>query len=567
MIYISVQPDEPFFLWQINLFVYNFRRLGVLSEKIHVLISYNPQKGLSPEFKNLIEKDKNAHYYAYPDNRESKLYFSSFRPKIIAQHIRSNPQLSFKTIFYHDSDIILTKSPKIFESLLEDNINYASNTDNYTGTDYIIQNAGEQGFLEMCKTINVSPEKIKKNSTAGGAQYILKNLDADFWERLYINCEKLYAFLCDLNGKLLKNFNSHLQAWCTDMWCIWWMLLDEDKIAKTSPILDFSWINEPKKNKNIIHYTGVFNLDDSRYFVKYKYIMSPPYNDDFSKISQDSVSFDIVKEIDNYRKTIVKNDKIDFADLSILIPLRVDCEERIDNLRIVCNFLLKHFDVKIIILEADSYPKISPNTLPKEIDYHFYFDSTPQLHRTHYLNLLIMLSKTPYISIYDVDVIVPIKQMEETMNSLREKKYSMVYPFDGLFLNLSGTLKKYFSLLLDDYFLLENIKKIDIVSKRAFGGCIFFNKEHYKNAGGENENFKTWGPEDLERFKRMQSLNYSIKRINGAIYHLDHPRTYSSSYGSVENHINSFDEYFRICGMKKEQLEKYINTWPWKTNL
>ena len=44
----------------------------------------------------------------------------------------------------------------------------------------------------------------------------------------------------------------------------------------------------------------------------------------------------------------------------------------------------------------------------------------------------------------------------------------------------------------------------------------------YVQAGGENEHFYGWGPEDLERVKRMEILGYSVTRIKGDLYHLYH---------------------------------------------
>ena len=55
------------------------------------------------------------------------------------------------------------------------------------------------------------------------------------------------------------------------------------------------------------------------------------------------------------------------------------------------------------------------------------------------------------------------------------------------------------------------------------GGAFFVNRSVYVQAGGENEHFYGWGPEDLERVKRMEILGYSVTRIKGDLYHLYHP--------------------------------------------
>ena len=51
MIYISAQPDEVYFLWQLELQLYNFHSVGIGNESIHILVGYSPEKGIHPFFK------------------------------------------------------------------------------------------------------------------------------------------------------------------------------------------------------------------------------------------------------------------------------------------------------------------------------------------------------------------------------------------------------------------------------------------------------------------------------------------------------------------------------------
>lgn len=56
------------------------------------------------------------------------------------------------------------------------------------------------------------------------------------------------------------------------------------------------------------------------------------------------------------------------------------------------------------------------------------------------------------------------------------------------------------------------------------------NMESYKNAGMENEDFYGWGLEDGERFYRMYSLGYKIRRVQGPLFHLTHSRGINSMF-------------------------------------
>lgn len=105
MIFLSAQPDDFYFLWQLQLQLYNFNCLGIRPENIHVLIGYHPDRGLSREFSDFIDHCRKASFFTYPDNRPSKTYLPSIRPHIIAQHFDKHPRLQKETIFYHDSDV------------------------------------------------------------------------------------------------------------------------------------------------------------------------------------------------------------------------------------------------------------------------------------------------------------------------------------------------------------------------------------------------------------------------------------------------------------------------------
>jgi len=84
MIFLSAQPDDLYFTWQLEIQLRNFRDLNIHSKQIQILIAYNPLCGLKPVFKEFIDNNQTlAQFYAYPDTREQKGYTSSIRPNII----------------------------------------------------------------------------------------------------------------------------------------------------------------------------------------------------------------------------------------------------------------------------------------------------------------------------------------------------------------------------------------------------------------------------------------------------------------------------------------------------
>jgi hypothetical protein len=60
-----------------------------------------------------------------------------------------------------------------------------------------------------------------------------------------------------------------------------------------------------------------------------------------------------------------------------------------------------------------------------------------------------------------------------------------------------------------------------ILKYAEYGHAIFFKTSAYREAGGENENFISWGPEDQERFYRFKRLNYRLSWTSNKIYHFE----------------------------------------------
>lgn len=554
MIFLSVQPDQSYFLWQIRLLVSNLKRLNVRSEDIHIIFVHKKGKKLSEDVREWVEINKDATYFVYADDRKRTAYPSSVRPFILSKHFKSNPDLEKKSIFYHDSDIIFS-SLDFLKELDEGDAVYASDTESYTGFSLISQQTSEETVKDMCEVIGVDFNLVR-SLYMGGAQYILKNINHKFWYDLYVNCENLFSLCISRHDMKTK-----MEIWCTDMWCLWWMLADRKYNLRVHHSLNFYWADseiKPNDTINIIHYTGMFNKTrDKHIFIKSNYINTSPFNADLSSISDQLASKYVVEEIARSLNT-ERSQKFNAKDLSILIPVRIDSQERLYNVLAVCSFLTQNLEVEIIILEADSVQKIDMRTLPRNVQHIYICDDAKVFHRTKYINQLIDLSQTPYISIYDADIILPVSQMATALEMLRQG-IAFVLPFDGTCISVNYFFKKLFIKTLEIKYLTQNLSKLDIGTKRSVGGCVFLSKKEYQKAGGENENFISWGPEDIERFKRMETLGHTPIHCEGNIYHLPHPYTESKDSGVKDDIKGVYDEYFKICAMNKKTLQKYIS--------
>jgi predicted glycosyltransferase involved in capsule biosynthesis len=97
----------------------------------------------------------------------------------------------------------------------------------------------------------------------------------------------------------------------------------------------------------------------------------------------------------------------------------------------------------------------------------------------------------------------------------------------------------------------------------SVGGAIMFNKGSFLMGGGENEYMVSFGPEDWERNYRFKTMGYTVTRVDGSLYHLDHwvgPNSSGRNPFFKANHA----ELDRVRAMTADQLDDYIQSWPWR---
>lgn len=245
--------------------------------------------------------------------------------------------------------------------------------------------------------------------------------------------------------------------------------------------------------------------------------------------------------------------------LSVVIPVRIDSRSRLENLQTVVAYLLHNTQSLIIILEADDSSKIDILADSERLKVHYIQDSNLIFHRTKYINQLLKLAQTPYVGIWDSDILVDSNSIRESVAAI-ENGAVLSLPYDGNFIFLSDeiTQKARKKITSFNNGSLGSLGEGFHLIRPSVGGAYIVNKEGYISAGGENEHFIGWGPEDMERVKRLEILGFSIHRSKGSLFHLHHPRGVNSILGSDQRAINNLDEFVRICSMTKEELQEYV---------
>lgn len=259
---------------------------------------------------------------------------------------------------------------------------------------------------------------------------------------------------------------------------------------------------------------------------------------------------------------------VNLHDTTFVIPVRIDCVERKRNIEALVGWILRETNASIIVLEADLMRQLCFDKREIRVKHIFVYDDEVIFYRTMYLNQLLNLAQTPIVGIWDADVIISSHQMEEAVSVLRDKKSGIAYPFDGTCRLLGNEISNEFCLTLD-FSLLKNdtVNSIPYTDRPSLGGAFFIDKEVYLKCGGENENFYGWGPEDVERALRMEILGHALVRVKGPLFHLFHQKGDSAGINSYTIQKKNKQEFVKVSGFYKAELESYISSWGNRQNI
>jgi predicted glycosyltransferase involved in capsule biosynthesis len=242
------------------------------------------------------------------------------------------------------------------------------------------------------------------------------------------------------------------------------------------------------------------------------------------------------------------NCKTNLTDLTFLVPLRVDSRERKDNTDSLIKYTFNIFKTNLIVLEADSVQRYFTEFNLKGFHYEFIEDTNSVFHRTKWINHLISMAETPYVAIWDADAIAPPEQIIAGVQKLRNKEAILCFPYDGRFYSCDKVSCDIFEKYLNIEILTGRIPVMRLMhGYHSVGGAFIVNKEEYMKAGGENENFFGWGPEDTERIKRLEILGPPIYYAKGVLFHLWHPKGKNSWFANSEIEKQNRKELQRTC--------------------
>lgn len=124
-------------------------------------------------------------------------------------------------------------------------------------------------------------------------------------------------------------------------------------------------------------------------------------------------------------------------------------------------------------------------------------------------------STNKYIALADIDAIIPYEQMQP----LGDVTYPYSYIVD-----------------VDE----NGNKQMPWGRYWRYGLMVIFDRTKFLEFGGENENFKGYGWDDLERFFRALNCGLDVMQVEGPAYHMQHDSLYHEQHVTNPHSVDNW---------------------------
>jgi hypothetical protein len=290
--FICAQPDDVYFTWQVHLWLESLRKLGH-SDKAIVLVFTPNFREPNDKWQKIVDLYPEAEFAFYRDDDNTisdmlGIYVSVLRPYTLMRYFQDHPEMKEKALFYCDCDVYFTEKFNI-DQYVDNDVHYLSDTNSYINARYFdskqhdvlpnkLEEYKQRDILEettnLCGITRFIAEK--SNEDSGGAQYLLKNIDADFWKHVMEDCISIRVSLMAVNREFFESEDRGFQSWCADMWAVLWNLWRRGDDTKVIPEMEFSWASDPiekVERLGIFHNAGMVGdyMGEAPTFFKGKY--------------------------------------------------------------------------------------------------------------------------------------------------------------------------------------------------------------------------------------------------------------------------------------------------------
>ena len=321
ILFVSAQPDEPYFVWQSHVYLHNFLAHGLKPQQCVAIFGTQPDTEPSPQLCQLQKNFPQVDIQIYPDTREpaGKKYPPSIQPHVFVQAYKQHPDWKDQVLFFHDCDMVFRRLPD-FDRILQAHPECCvlSDTVDYIGYAYLqqcCQKLSEANpaipsnhlLQSMCEIVGIECELVKANEPcSGGAQYLLRDVDEHYWEKVYQDSIKIKSLFdnYDTIYKLDLPISKYAQIWTAGMWAYLWNLWLRGQKTIIHKEMDFVFASASlDTSAPIIHMAGLRDEEKHLHFDKLAWVQINPVEALcrqpflFDHIPRSAVSFEYIKNI------------------------------------------------------------------------------------------------------------------------------------------------------------------------------------------------------------------------------------------------------------------------------
>lgn len=282
---LSVAEDNLYNLWQLELQIYHFKKLGISDDFVPIIVGRGEEP--SPYAKELSDKKQKCFYYkmgvvdffSKPD-----YYPPAIQPFGIYEYLKES-KLD-EIIFVIDVDVIL-RSVEDYRNLgfLRLDTIHTSRT-SYSRMDYysVKGETYAAAYDKMFNYLNLDKNLVKiietqydanKDENPGGHTFVMSAPEPSFFKKV----TKDSLVIHDLLKNHSKEVKEHM-SWMAMLWAYYYnFILKTDKHIESNHRLNFCWaVSESSCDEPILHMAGAMKENKEQIFSKLDFMGSSPFN-------------------------------------------------------------------------------------------------------------------------------------------------------------------------------------------------------------------------------------------------------------------------------------------------
>lgn len=287
---LSIAEDNLYNLWQLELQIYHFKKLGIENYLVPIVIGKKDKP--NDLVKKLSERKKSIVYYPYENAEvfnDRKYYPPLLQSFGVYKYLLDNPNT--KRFLILDVDVIFKTEKDVYNIFSLPTTGVFSSPAEYNRIDFYskIDNEHAKVYDEVFEYLQIDKQTIldfensvnPKENPAGHTLFF-NHASADLFKKITTDSKNLYDILKDKPSPVKENM-----AWMASIWSYYYNILNTTTNFKSTPILDFCWATDPATcNKPLIHMTGTTKQNKEQLFCKMDFLSTSPFNkENFMKVN------------------------------------------------------------------------------------------------------------------------------------------------------------------------------------------------------------------------------------------------------------------------------------------